>query len=245
MFIIDHYIIFLILFFAGFIQAICGLGFGLVAMSLLPFVIDIHDASILLTYTSIGINVAIVLLLRSNIKIQSMKIFLLFIVAGVPLGILFLRGLDKTVFTAVLGVILVSSGISLFFKKNKRENSSVLSGAFWGFLSGTFAGAFGIGGPSAAVYIMQKDFTKYQYTAAMQISLAISAIARIIILCAAGMMEKRLLTIGLTGLLFALVGVFLGLWALQLIPQKIFRTVIKSYIIFFGLWYICKALNYI
>jgi len=160
---IDTYLwVCLITFLAGLTQGLSGFGSVLLSIPLLAIFLDIK---IVIPLTAlVGLSMSLVLLFHLRPYLDWKKIYPLLIAAipGIPVGVLFLIRLDRTVILSVLGVILVAYSLySLLWRSTGKRIRG-----YWayplGFLAGCLGGAFGATGPAVIVYTSLQTWSKDQ-----------------------------------------------------------------------------------
>ena len=126
----------LIVFLAGFTQGLSGFGSILLSLPLLAIFLDIKTVIPLVAL--IGFSITIILFVQLWKHFDWKKIYPLFLGAlpGIPLGVFFLKKLDKDLIQWIHGIILISySGYNkgnasgIFF--GLRRHSDFFSGPDW------------------------------------------------------------------------------------------------------------------
>jgi len=155
-----YVLICLIVFLAGFTQGLSGFGSILLSLPLLAIFLDIKTVIPLVAL--IAFCITIILFIQLWEYLDWKKIYPLFLGAlpGIPLGVFFLKKLDKDLIQWILGIILITYSLySIFFRstnKQMREGWSYL----FGFFSGCLGGALSAGGPPVIVYMSLQTWTK-------------------------------------------------------------------------------------
>ena len=141
-----------VIFLAVFTQSLSGFGVALVAMSLLPVLIDIQVATPLVAVVGITIEFFLLLRYRSALNLQVVWRLIAASVFGIPLGVWALGRLDEKVVLAVLGVLI--TGYAIYALLNLRMPELTHSGwvYFSGFMAGVLGGAYNTSGPPVIVY---------------------------------------------------------------------------------------------
>jgi len=163
-----YILICLIVFFAGFTQGLSGFGSILLSLPLLAIFLDIK---IVIPLVAIyGVSITIILLVQLWKYLDWQKIFPLFLGAlpGIPIGVYFLKKLDKGMIQWILGIMLISYSLySLFFRstnKGIREGWAYL----FGFFSGCLGGALSASGPAVIVYTSLQAWSKDKIKVTLQ-----------------------------------------------------------------------------
>lgn len=164
-----YLLICVILFFAGLTQGISGFGSVLLALPLLALFLDIKTVIPLATLAALSMTVIILIQLRSHLEWAKFRPLLAGAIPGIPVGVLLLKRLDRSVIELILGsILLVFSLYGLFFKE--REKKSLHRS--WAYLSGFFAGCLGGSvaaiGPPIIIYSSFQPWKKDQVKVTMQ-----------------------------------------------------------------------------
>jgi hypothetical protein len=142
----------LIYFFACFVQGAAGFGMALVAMPLLASVLGLGVAAPLMSLVGSTAGVILIVRYRDALNLHAVTRLTLAGVMGVPLGVLLLSRVDKTLFTRGLGVFLIIYALYALFSPHLPELSHRRWGYLFGFLGGLTSGAYAIPGPPVLVY---------------------------------------------------------------------------------------------
>ncbi len=157
-----------IVFLAMFIRGTFGFGGALVAMPLLVLTLGVRLAAPLIAM--VAETAALIILLRNwrHVRFQSAWRLVASSAVGVPLGVLFLKGLYEGVVTAALAVVIIGfSSYSLFAPRDLRLRDRK-SAYLFGFVAGILGGAYNTNGPPIAVYGTLRQWTPRQFRATLQ-----------------------------------------------------------------------------
>lgn len=145
-------LVFLVLFISTTVRATFGFGDALIAMPLLSMIIGIKTALPIVALVAIVIAVYILTKTWHNIEFKNHIVLIVSAIAGIPVGLIFLRDTDDTIVKLVLAAILIFFGLyrvfrpQLFHLKNDRYS------LFFGFISGILGGAYNTNGPPIVIY---------------------------------------------------------------------------------------------
>ncbi|MDD3119246.1 MAG: sulfite exporter TauE/SafE family protein [Victivallales bacterium] len=211
---------------AGMIQGLSGFAFGMVAIALLSWIIDLKDASIILAWPSLAINLFILWRLRCHFRLERITPLLLSAVIGAPLGIFFLVHSDPVCFRRVLGVILLAAVVQRFLPLLKGKAWHPLwLGIPAGLLSGAMSGAFASGGPPVVAYFSSQNFVHARFVASVQAGLAAGTAARLLVLMTGHKFAGVNLMLGGAGVIMAVLGAGVGLLLLPRLNRKVSRAI--------------------
>ncbi len=152
---------------AGFIHSAIGFGFGIVAISLLPFVIDARTAHVVVSMSSVPMLIMAAWAYREGVEWASLKQALLGAAIFLPLGLLLFESVSldwlvRVTGLGLLGMVLLSLRNQSSYRQVQTSNSSCfLAGATGGFL----AGAVSIAGPPVAAFALKQDWSQARFKA--------------------------------------------------------------------------------
>lgn len=234
-------IIFTIIVFvtAAAVQGAAGFGFGLVAVGLLGSLLPIKDASVTLVLASLTLNCFIFYRLRSHFRWDRVLPMIVSTLVGVPLGVWILVAASEVLLHRLLGVVLLVTVVQNFLPGigDKRWHPVGL-GVPCGLFSGALAGAFATGGPPAVAYVSSQHFTRFRYSATLQLALGTSAVMRILCLGVSGQFTPRILLLSGLGIVCAIAGAWIGLHCLKWLSDEHLKKVVLAVLFVLGLKYL-------
>jgi hypothetical protein len=142
----------LAVFLAVFTQSLSGFGVALVAMALLPSLIDIQIATPLVALIALVLEIVLVIRYRHAMEVRAIFRIVLAALIGIPVGVYFLSRVDEKFALMVLGLVITGYAIyALLGLKMPR-----LEQPFWpylaGLLGGLLGGAYNTSGPPVILY---------------------------------------------------------------------------------------------
>lgn len=218
-------IVFLILTIGSFIQGVSGFGFGIFAMSFLPFLFSVKDSTLLVVSLSAVLAAMIAIQLRKHIKWRYLIVILSAAIIGRFIGYSILHNFgDLEILKVYLGAFLIVVVIYLLFskppKRGKKINNTWLP-TISGLGSGITGGMFGVGGPFLVFYfIMIFHDNKYSYSANLQISFLISNIITITLHGISGDFSAKFFGYFAIGLVSVLIGSRIGIYFFTKLSQE-------------------------
>ena len=177
----EELIVAFIIFLAVFTQSLSGFGFALVAMTFLPALIGIHQATPLVALVMATIEIFLLIHYRKALKITAIWPIIAASIAGIPLGIFFLSHMDEKITMAVLGFIIVSYSLyALMEAFTNLIRLPELKHAAWAYLAGFFAGilggAYNTSGPPVIIYGHSKRWPPAEFKSNLQGFFVISSL---------------------------------------------------------------------
>ena len=156
-----------IAFFSGFIHSAIGFGFGIVAISLLPFFVDGRSAHVIVSVSSVPMLMMAAWAYRDGVDWKSLRPALLGAAIFLPLGFalfewLPLDWLVRGTGLGILGMVWVS------LRKHEPKSASDRRTAacfFAGAVGGFLAGAVSIAGPPVAAFGLKQNWSQNRFKA--------------------------------------------------------------------------------
>ncbi len=232
-------LIILVICLAGFTQGLTGFGFGLVAMPLLLFLMDIKEAAALTVLLNLVVCGLTFFSTRGHYSFREGLGLVAGTCLGVPLGVYALVRLDEVLLLRILGASMVLfSANELLLGRARPIHLSPRLGLPFGLLSGGLSGAFGMGGPPAVAFTYSQAWGKEQIVAMLQVVFGLSALLRLVLLRAAGLLASPLLISGLWSLVPLVLAIALGQRCFSRIPQPVLRRATFLFLGVMGIKYL-------
>ena len=218
---------------AGFLHSAIGFGFGIVSISLLPFVIDARSAHVVVSVSSVPMLMMAAWTYREGIEKKSLSQALLGAAIFLPLGLLLFESvsLDLLVRGTGLGVFVM---VLLSLRRPRSSAASMSNGLacfLAGAMSGFLAGAVSIAGPPIAAFALKQGWSQATYKAFVTQCLLVMSIYK------AGLLFFRSYVVGpvvwqiVVASLLAIAGVKLGAMASRNIPAMRFKYLVAMTLI--------------
>jgi uncharacterized membrane protein YfcA len=158
----------LILFFSTFIRSAFGFGDALIAMPLLAVVVGFKTATPLVAL--VASTIALTILARNwrSVQIRSAWRLIVATVVGIPVGLLFLKGMYEGVLKIVLGIVLTAFSLYQLAKPRLLTFKNEKSAFLFGFIAGILGGAYNTNGPLVVVYSSLRRWAPAVFRATLQ-----------------------------------------------------------------------------
>lgn len=222
---IELAIIFLILLFGSFVQGVSGFGFGLIAMSFLPFFFTVKESTLLVVSLALVLSASIALQLFKHIQWRSLFVILSAAIVGRFGGFYILHHFgEMDILKVFLGVFLILVVIYLFTSKPPKPETKI--NETWlpillGLAGGLIGGVFAVGGPFFVFYfLLLFHNNKYTYSANLQVSFVTTALITVVLHGTSGDFSVEFLTYFLVGLVSVLIGSRLGVYFFAKLSQN-------------------------
>ena len=234
----------------AFIQGATGIGFGLFVMSILPFVVDVKTAVPMVAV--LGLFACGTVLVRWRHHLQGPEILpvLVGVIAGTPLGVLFLTSVDGRWVKGTLGLVLIGyAAFALGRERDAREPRPAgerLVSRRWGlpagFLGGILGGAFNTGGPPTILYATARHWLPGAFRANLQVAFLANTLIQLALLLHAGLLTTDVLLRDAIALPAMGAGLALGTLLGARLDGPHFRRVILTLLAVFGVVFLARAL---
>lgn len=224
-----------ILAVASFVFGLAGFGIGLVALSLLPFLIPPATAVPLVTVYSTTFALVMAIQLRRDVVWSRLADLLLGSVVGAPLGVWVLVTLSPGMLRRLIGVVLIV--VVLIDLRGVYPQG--LSGRPWGlgagFLSGLLGGAVGTPGPPVVLYAVAQRWKPRPLKATLQAFFLANQAMVLMGYWRAGLLTPEVVQLAAVFALPAIAGVALGMHLFSRVDHVRFRRVVFALLLVTGL----------
>jgi uncharacterized membrane protein YfcA len=234
-------ILYIILLAAGasFVQRTIGFGFGIFIMTALPFLMPSYGEAVTLSGLLSLTSAAVVMV--KYLKYVTWKRFLPIVASFVIFSTLAICMLDKIeghAMRMILGIVLIIISLYFSFFKDKlqkiiRPTPGWQLGA--GAASVVMGGLFGMHGPPVVLYLVASEPDKDHYMGMIQTYAFVTNLTMLAVRAWNGYVTPTVGTTYIYGLIGLAVGVLVGNWAYNRIPNRIFTYVVYAYIAISGL----------
>ena len=231
----------LIVFLAGFTQGLSGFGSILLSLPLLAIFLDIKTVIPLVALIAFCITIILFIQLWEHLDWK--KIYPLFLGAlpGIPLGVFFLKKLDKDLIQWILGIILISYSLySLFFRSTNKQMRGGW-GYLFGFFSGCLGGALSAAGPPVIIYMSLQTWTKDTIKVTLQGFFLVSGAIVIFFHALSGLTTTVVLRYFLISVPLMFLGTYTGSIFYGKIQEEHYKKVILILLAFLGGFMIYRA----
>lgn len=225
----------LILLLSAFTMSFTGFGFALVSVPLLALLMPIKEA--------VALQFPYCLLMfgfqawqyREHVHWADMRDLVYGTALGLPVGAFFLYHLPESALKRALAILLVGAVVLTLTawgrKLGRRHAYNRWWGAGAGLLSGGFQGAYTIGGPPAAVFILSRTDDPAQAKAFMAWYFTGQFLLMAVVYGATGLFTRELLLASLFYSPVVLLGGLVGNWAFRRVGNQAFRLAVNALLV--------------
>ncbi|PIY45125.1 MAG: hypothetical protein COZ05_07010, partial [Armatimonadetes bacterium CG_4_10_14_3_um_filter_59_10] len=216
----------------SFLQGVTGFAFGMVTMSLLPFLMTVKAATPLVAVLAVPNAASILWQTRQGTDLRKGWGLLSGLVFGVPIGVLFIAKMDNAIVEKALAVVLISVALQgLLLPPKVGAGMRPFWGPVAGLLGGMIGGAFNIGGAPIVVYVYRQNWSRETIIAVMQTVFLISMLYRLTFYALTGMLSATLFLNCLLLLPCIIVGSSLGVRCQHKIDVPRLRVVVNGVLV--------------
>lgn len=222
---------------AAFVQRVCGFGFGVFIMTMLPFLCPSYgEATALSGLLAATQSLYVLVFMWRLVSWRKLSVILLSCTIFSYIGIHFLSHATDSFLNVLLGVVLIL--LSLFFifisprikvRPTKRLQASM------GALSGLMGGLFGMHGPPAVIYFLAVENDKNRYMALCQAYFLLTNCIMTFFRFRSGFLTEFVGCSWLYSCIGVVIGSILGKKLFDYLPTNTIRRVIYIYMIFSGI----------
>lgn len=222
---------------ASFVQRVCGFGFGVFIMTMLPYLCPSYgEATTLSGILSAMQSLYVLFVLYKLVDWKHLWLILLSCTVFSYLAIQFVASATDSLLKILLGVVLILLSLYFLFISPKLQlRPSKTLQVSMGALSGVMGGLFGMHGPPAVIYFLSVEQSKYRYMAVCQAYFLLTNLIMTFFRAQNGFVTSF---VG-WGVLYSCAGVvfgsYIGKKVFEKIPSEKLRIVIYIYMIFSGI----------
>jgi uncharacterized membrane protein YfcA len=236
----EQIIVTFIIFLAVFTQSLSGFGFALVAMTFLPAVLGIYQATPLIALVMATIEIFLLIHYRKALKITAIWPIIASSIAGIPLGIYFLSRLDERITMTVLGVIIVSYTLYALIEAftpliRLPELKHVAWAYLAGFLAGVLGGAYNTSGPPVIIYGHSKRWPTTEFKSNLQAFFVITSLIIVLGHAWDHNLSPAIWAYFLWSIPAMMIGIIAGTRLDKFIKPEIFRRVVLVLLLIMGM----------
>lgn len=219
----------LISLLAGFVHSAVGFGFGIVAISMLPFMIDARSAHVVLSVASVPMLVAAAWSYRDGIEWKSLRQAMLGAAIFLPAGLWLFETVSLSWLVRGTGLcILAMVAWSIRNQRVASQETSTSSGSCFiaGAVGGFLAGAVSIAGPPIAAFALRQDWSQARFKAFVTQCLLIISAYKVALLVGRSHVGSEVIPPTLAAAVMSILGVWLGAMASRRIPAARFKHLV-------------------
>ncbi|MEL7358107.1 MAG: sulfite exporter TauE/SafE family protein [Cyanobacteria bacterium J06560_6] len=221
---------------AACVQSIAGFGFALVAIALLPFIIDLQLATPLVLMLALLSSVSLVIYHRKSFEWKAIAPLLISALIMVPIGLVSINYLPEQIALRVLGgfillyVLLEALGYTSPKPGTRAHKKpplpSSVSAYLFGGIAGFLTGAFTVPGPPLVMHATAQAWRPEKLKANVPVIIAIVQLAALIGNVYEGNLTAEFWQLALYSLPFFGVGAGVSLRLSARVDEKVFKKIV-------------------
>lgn len=217
---------------SSFIFRVTGFGFGIVIMTMLPYLMPTYGEATALSGL-LALSMSIIVAFKMRKFVTWSRLLPILITFGIIscIAIFMLKRIDDVILRKILGIALVLISIYFTFLSEKIHFKTTMPyqiGA--GIISGFMGGFFGMQGPPAVLYFVNSEEDKEHYLAMLQHYLLLGNIIMAIARWRNGFVTEAVGLAYLYGIGGVAIGATIGAYIFKRIPNKIFKYIVYGFI---------------
>jgi uncharacterized membrane protein YfcA len=178
---------------AGFLQGLSGFAFAVSASAVWAWLVVPQLAG---PMVALGALIAQVLSLAAIRRAFDLKRLLPFVIAGllgVPIGVVLLKNIDRTIFRLLVGAILFvyCAGTLLFANPRPLKSGGRLADAAVGLVGGVMGGVAGLSGPAPALWCALRGWKRDVQRAVSESFTLVIQLATLAVYAGSGLITGR------------------------------------------------------
>jgi hypothetical protein len=232
----------LVVFFAGFIHGLSGFGSILLSLPLLAIFLDIKAVIPLVALYGLAITILLLFQLWRHLALAKLYPLLVGAFPGVPVGVFFLKTLDRSTIQWILGIILVLYSLYALFSRSTHQGIKERWGYFFGFLAGCLGGALSATGPAVIVYTSLQAWDKDRIKVTLQGFFLISGIVVVFFHAINGLTTLPILKLFFVSVPAMILGTYAGAFVYTKVGEQNYKRIILLLIALLGVFQIYRAL---
>ena len=227
--------IIVILMLAAFTESLSGFGSALVAMALLPLLMSVQEAVPLVALVSLAVELVLLIYYRSALNLQAIRRLVIAAILGIPLGILFLRGVDEKLVLMVLGVVLVTYAVYSLLRLRLPAFANPRWAWLFGFVAGILGGAYNTSGPPVVIYGQSQNWNPGEFKGNLQGFFLVNSFVVVVGHALGNNITPSTFQTFVFSVPALAVGIVAGLWLDRFIDPLRFRQIVQVLLIVLGL----------
>jgi len=219
-----------IVLLAGFVRAISGFGFALIATPLLLFVLD--PKSVVVINIIIGFPIGLLLLFHTRRHIDVKRVLLMCggSIFGVPIGAYLLSSLNPSMIKLIIAILIIPFSIVLLLGHSHQFKRDNLGCGISGFVGGLLGSSTSLSGPPVVLFLLNQGLVKEKFIGTLTAYFLFMGVASVGAFSSLGMVTIDLLIKVAMLLPTSILGFYIGIKVLPKINATLFRRIVTSII---------------
>ena len=211
-------VVFFTALIGGIIQASIGIGYGMIAIAVLSFLLPIKTIHIIVLLSAYLLNGVVAYRYRKKISMKIIILPLLPLFIGSYLGLKILLFAPENMLKLFIAIFLILLSLYMITKKQIHINNLICFGIGSGFFGGILMGIASIPGPVLSMYVLKSTRSREAYLGNLQTIFFIMSHYRLFLFYQSGGITYNDIKLSI----IAVVGVILGIYVSQSIRIQFF-----------------------
>jgi hypothetical protein len=212
-----------IVLLVSLVRAVFGFGDALLGMPLLVLVLPVTTATPLMSLTGPTLGAMLLFFGWRHLDLRHTATLILGTLAGIPLGLLFLKSMDNRVVTLALALLIILFSFSGLIRPGRLRLRTAKSAPLFGLAGGILGAAYNTNGPPIALYGALRGWTPEEFRANLQGYFLPTGLAIMIGQGATGLWTGTVVRLYLESLPLMIAGVLAGEAVSRRIPAAKFN----------------------
>ncbi len=228
---------------ASFVRSISGFGYALISTPLLTFIFDAKSVVVMNIILGSFTNVLVLYHTRKYIDVKRAVIIILGSAAGVPIGAYLLSWLDPSIIKLIIAALVIPFSVILMLGHSHKFSHDSIGCGVAGFLSGILAASTSLGGPVAALFLLNQGLTPERFVGTMAVYFISISLMSIAAFTSLRMVTSEVLIRVAILLPVLVIGSYAGVKVLPRINVVLFKRITSSILCFTALAIIISFLT--
>jgi uncharacterized membrane protein YfcA len=229
--------------FATILRSTFGFADAMFAMPLLAVIIGLKTATPLMAIVAMTISTTILIKNWREVNIKSAWRLFLSSLAGIPLGLWFLKGTHDALMKLILAAVIICFSTYSLIKPGLTAIKSENPAYIFGFFAGVLGGAYNTNGPPVVIYGSLRKWSPMTFRATLQGYFFMAGIFICLGHGFAGLWTHTVLGYYLFSLPLVFLFTFIGGHLNRSIPKGKFDRIIHSLLIVIGLFLLIQTIQ--
>ncbi len=214
-----------IVLLAGFVRAISGFGFALVATPLLLFVFDPKSVVVITIIINFPVGLLLLFHTRKHVDVKRVLFMCGGSIFGVPMGAYLLSSLDPSIIKLIIAILIVPLPIVLSLGHSYQFKRDRLGCGISGFFSGLLGTSTSLSGPPVVLFLLNQGLIKERFIGTITAYFVFMGITSIGAFSYLGMVTIDLLIEVAMLLPTSILGLYIGTRVLPKVNATLFRRI--------------------
>lgn len=212
--------------FAALTQSLTGFGFGLLIVPPLVLMLGPQDAVILSNVLATGLAGLMLLRLYRDVEWRIGSLLLVCSIAGMPIGLVVLLGLDARVLQAVIAVSVIAFTLVLLRGVRVGSRPTLVGTILSGFVAGVLRTSTSMSGPPVVLYLQGAGMDSATFRATISAFFFGSGLLAVMVFAFEGSLDADLGLAGIIAVPAVLAGLELGGRLYPRVSEELFRRLV-------------------